>query len=147
MKASKIVQMFVKYPHNPIANHFSSISMTNIIVKIRLSQNRAAFKSGLLSKCLSSKARVMLDAKIKVRIIHWKRVRNTINITKSISEIEKKIFTDLERGVANNCHRKLSYFIPCCPIPSPYRFTAAATGIPTFFGDTVARSHHSIAVR
>jgi hypothetical protein len=78
MNASKMVHALVKYPHNPMANHFRIISIKNMAVKKLLRYIRIFFKSSLLSKFLSSKARVILEANIKANMSHSKEGWPTI---------------------------------------------------------------------
>lgn len=67
---SKIVQKLLKYLVKPNAIHFSNISMMKITQNTRFVQYRIALSLLFLSKCISSKHNVILEAKISIRTNH-----------------------------------------------------------------------------
>lgn len=67
---SKIVQKLLKYLVKPNAIHFSSISTMNMTQNTRFVQQRIALSLLFLSKCISSKHNVILEAKIRIRTNH-----------------------------------------------------------------------------
>jgi len=67
---SSIVQKLEKYFVNPSANHFKTISIINITQNPKFVQYNIRFNGILLSKCISSKHSVILEANINTRTNH-----------------------------------------------------------------------------